>query len=329
VAYKLGANIREELLTLFCNCEEDFISGQALSEKLNCTRTAIWKHIEELRKEGYSIEAVQKKGYRLISRPDRFTEDTIKYGLTTKYLGQNLIAYDKVTSTQKLAYQFAQEGVNDGTIVIAEEQTLGKGRLDRAWHSPAGTGIWMSMIIRPKLLPHQAPQLTLLTAVAIVRAIENHLNIDCEIKWPNDILIGGKKAVGILTELHADPDRINSVIIGIGINVNTKENDFPDELKQIATSLTIAKGEEVNRVSLVQAILVSFENLYENYLTHGFEMIKLLWESYSTSIGKEIVARTLHGSIKGYAKGITSEGVLMLEESDGKMHYIHSADIEL
>ncbi|OZM57296.1 biotin--[acetyl-CoA-carboxylase] ligase [Lottiidibacillus patelloidae] len=326
----MPSSIREELLAVFNNEKETYISGQMLSEKLNCTRTAIWKHIEELRNEGYVIEAVQKRGYRMTGRPDKLSSDVVKRNLTTNKIGQNIHFYETTPSTQRIAHLLAQQGKPEGTVVFAEEQTEGKGRLDRSWHSPVGAGIWMSIILRPNLPPQHAPQLTLLAAVAIVRAIESELNITCEIKWPNDILINGKKAVGILTELHAEADRINSVIVGIGINVNTTKEEFPSELQHLATSLSLEKGgDKIDRASLARVIFESLEEMYEKYLEHGFTFIKLLWESYSVSIGKQIIARTISGEIRGYARGITDEGVLMIEESDGKIQYIHSADIEL
>jgi BirA family transcriptional regulator, biotin operon repressor / biotin---[acetyl-CoA-carboxylase] ligase len=325
----MPSSIRQSLLKVLNDEKNDYISGQALSDKLNCTRTAIWKHIEELRSEGYAIEAVQKRGYRIVSRPDIMSADIIQHNLKTDNIGQHIKHYHSVETTQTIAYQLAQEGAMEGTVVIAEQQTNGKGRLDRSWHSPVGSGLWMSIILRPNLPPQHAPQLTLLAAVAIVRAIESELDITCKIKWPNDILLNGKKAVGILTELHAEADRINSVIVGIGINVNMKSDDIPNDLVDKATSLAIEAGQDVNRASLAQAIFVSLEKIYGEYLKHGFTFIKLLWESYSVSIGKEIVARTLHGVIKGYAKGITDEGVLMIEQDNGEIKYIHSADIDL
>jgi BirA family transcriptional regulator, biotin operon repressor / biotin---[acetyl-CoA-carboxylase] ligase len=325
----MPSSIRKALLEVFNSEKDTYISGQVLSDRLDCTRTAIWKHIEELRNEGYEIEAVQKRGYRLTSRPDKLSSDIVQRNLTTKKIGQNIRFYESIPSTQTIAYQLTQEGAPEGTVVIAEEQTQGRGRLARSWHSPSGKGIWMSIILRPEIPPQHAPQLTLLAAVAIVRAIERELSVSCEIKWPNDILINGKKVVGILTELHAEADRIISVNVGIGINVNTEQLDFPDELKDIATSLAIEKNEKIDRASLARAIFTSLEKIYDEYLEHGFTFIKLLWEGYSVSIGKEIVARTLNGKITGFAKGITDEGVLMIEQKDGTTKYIHSADIEL
>lgn len=201
--------------------------------------------------------------------------------------------------------------------------------MDRQWHSPKYTGIWMSVILRPNIPPPKAPQLTLITAVAAVQAIEELTELSPQIKWPNDILLNGKKVTGILTELQADVDRINSIIIGIGVNVNQQMEDYPMELQTTATSLAIEGGEELQRAELIKTLLYRLEKLYLLYLEKGFYPIKLLWESYAISIGKNITARTLTGSIHGKAMGITEEGILMIEDSSGKIHHVYSADIEL
>jgi BirA family biotin operon repressor/biotin-[acetyl-CoA-carboxylase] ligase len=321
--------LREKLLEVFTHSEGEFVSGQKLSEAIGCSRTAIWKHIEDLRKEGYELEAVRRRGYRITMKPEKITSNEIQLGLMTKSLGRTIHYEETVTSTQKIAHKLAYDGANEGTIIVAEEQIAGRGRLDRAWHSPKFTGIWMSIILRPAIPLAQASQLTLLTAVSVAQAIQEVTKLEPEIKWPNDILLGRKKVVGILTELQAEADRINSVIIGIGLNVNQIEDDFPEELRGLATSLRIESGGKVNRAELIQAILKKLEKLYEDYLRSGFYPIKLLWEAYAISIGKEITASTLKGKINGFAKGITDEGVLMIEDEYGTVHHVYSADIEI
>ncbi len=323
------SEIRTKLLEVFSNANGKFISGQKLSEQLGCSRTAVWKHIEDLRNEGYELEAVRKLGYRIITKPDKISSNEIRLGLETKSLGRKIHFEESVTSTQQIAHKLAYEDAVEGTLVVAEEQTTGRGRLDRAWYSPKHTGVWMSMILRPQIPPSQAPQLTLLAAVGVVQAIQEVTGLEPDIKWPNDILIHQKKIVGILTELQAETDRINSVIIGIGINVNQELSHFPESLHTIASSLAIEKGEKIDRAKLIQVILLKIEKLYKEYLQHGFKVVKLLWESYATSIGKQIIARTLSGSIEGKAIGINEEGVLLLEDATGTVHHIYSADIEL
>lgn len=325
----MQSEIRKELLDAFTHAGEAFLSGQHLAELIGCSRTAVWKHIEELRKEGFELEAVRNKGYRILKTPEKITADEIRLGLTTSFIGRNIHYEESVESTQRIAHRFASEDVPEGTVIIAEEQLTGRGRMDRKWHSPKYTGIWMSLIIRPNIPLSKAPQLTLLTAVAIVQAIEETTDLLPEIKWPNDILINGKKVTGILTELQAEADRIHSIIIGIGLNVNQTMEDFPLELRETASSLLIELGKTVSRAELIRSIFKNFENLYTLYLNQGFLPIKLLWEGYTSSIGKNIRARTLTTTIEGKALGITDDGVLKLEDQTGYIHHIYSADIEI
>lgn len=329
MAIVVQSELRKELLDAFTNAGEAYLSGQHLADLVGCSRTAVWKHIEELRKEGFELEAVRKKGYRIVKTPEKITADEIRLGLTTDFIGKNIHYEESVESTQKIAHRFASEEVPEGTVIIAEEQRSGKGRMNRKWHSPKYTGIWMSLILRPNIPLTKAPQLTLLTAVAIVQAIEEVTGLTPEIKWPNDILINGKKITGILTELQAEADRIHSIIVGMGINVNQKKEDFPNEIQDTASSLFIEKGETISRASLIRSIFKQFEKLYLLYLEQGFLPIKLLWESYAVSIGKILKARTLTSVIEGKALGITEDGVLLLEDNSGTIHHVYSADIEL
>jgi BirA family transcriptional regulator, biotin operon repressor / biotin---[acetyl-CoA-carboxylase] ligase len=321
------SEIRKKLIDAFSNTGSEYLSGQHLADIAGCTRTAVWKHIEELRKEGFEFEAVRRKGYKITSIPENMSADKITLGLKTSFFGRSLHYYESVESTQKIAYKLAYEHAAEGTVVIAEEQTAGRGRMDRKWHSPKYSGIWMSILLRPKLPIPKAPQLTLIAAVGVVQAIEEVTGLIPEIKWPNDILINGKKVTGILTELQAESDRINSIILGIGINVNTTTEELPAEIVHIASSLKIEAGRMINRENLIRSILEKLEKLYVLYLEKGFFPIKLLWESYAISIGKNITARTLTREIKGKAIGITEDGVLLLEEPCGRVHNIYSADI--
>lgn len=324
------ARTKDQILTMLLKNMNAFVSGQAICDRLGCSRTAVWKHIQELQKEGYIIESVPRRGYRLVQRPDRLSEAEIKAGLKCQVFGRTIIYKESVVSTQKIAHFLAEDGAEEGTLVVSDEQTGGRGRLGRTWHSPKGSGIWMSLILRPALPFHRTPPLTLMAAVAVVRAIHAATGLRCAIKWPNDVLYEGKKLVGILTEMQAEENRVRAVIIGIGMNVNTPSDAFPEELKETATSLKIITGKAYARAELIQAILFELESLYHLYLTEGFRAIKLMWESYSTSLGKRIRARTAHGDVvTGVAKGITDDGVLLVEGDDGRVHPIYSADIDL
>ncbi|MCM3713564.1 biotin--[acetyl-CoA-carboxylase] ligase [Alkalihalobacillus oceani] len=321
--------MKEALLKMFAEHEGQFLSGEKISQQLGCSRTAIWKHIDELRKNGYQLESAPRKGYRLVSKPDEIQPHEVKVSLQTKWLGHEQTYYEAVSSTQSVAHRLAQEGAVEGHLVVANEQTAGKGRLGRKWYSRAGSTISMSLILRPELPPQRTPQLTLLAAVAVVRAIKQETGIDCSIKWPNDILINGKKLVGILTEMQSEPDVVHSVIIGIGINVNQTPDEFADEIETVATSLAIEKGASIKRAPLIAAILNQFEVLYELYISSGFSAIRSLWEAHSISIGTHLYARTTKEVIYGYAQGITDEGALLLKDEAGKTHQIYSADIEI
>ncbi|WP_041488372.1 biotin--[acetyl-CoA-carboxylase] ligase, partial [Bacillus pseudomycoides] len=266
----MQSTIRKQLLQIFSAADGEFVSGQTISDKLGCSRTAVWKHMEDLRSEGYELEAVRRLGYRIASKPDKVTANEIQLGLQTEFIGRTVYFKESVESTQHIAAKLAYEGAAEGTIVVAEEQTAGRGRLSRKWHSPKGTGIWMSIILRPAIPVHHAPQLTLLAAVSVAQAIEKCTSVNVGIKWPNDILIEGKKAVGILTEMQADPDKINAVIMGIGINANQGQEHFADEIKEIATSLAIESGKPIVRAELMQQIFLQMEKLYQEYVKNGF-----------------------------------------------------------
>ncbi|MDA7025617.1 biotin--[acetyl-CoA-carboxylase] ligase [Bacillus sp. CLL-7-23] len=324
----MQSNLRTKLIQLFAEADGEFLSGQKISEELGCSRTAVWKHIEELRKAGYELEAVRKIGYKMKKKPDKISENEIRFGLKTEKMGQVIYFKDSVSSTQKIAHELANNGSPEGTIIVADQQTEGRGRMARVWHSPAGNGIWMSLILRPAIPVQKTPQLTLLAAVAIVQAIEEQTGISPEIKWPNDILVNGKKTVGILTELQAEADQVHSVITGIGINVNQVASDFPDDLKETATSLRIVSGKKIDRAALIQTILLTFEKRYQDYTRHGFQPIKLLWESYALTLNRRLTARTLNGTFHGKSLGIDDEGVLLLETSEG-IKRIYSADIDI
>ncbi|MEH7642638.1 biotin--[acetyl-CoA-carboxylase] ligase, partial [Bacillus pumilus] len=246
----------------------------------------------------------------------------------TESFGSHIYFQKEVASTQLIAHDLVNEGAPHGTLVVSDHQTNGKGRLQRMWHSPNGTGIWMSLILRPEIPLHKAPQMTLLASVAIAEAIAEQTGLSPSIKWPNDILLNGKKVVGILTELKAEADQVHAVIIGPGINVNQTADDFPDELKDVATSLRMELNEKVDRAALIQQIMSTFEKRYADYMKQGFAPIKQLWESFAMTIGQHIVARTVNGQYTGKALGINEEGVLLLETEEG-IQKIYSADIEI
>jgi BirA family biotin operon repressor/biotin-[acetyl-CoA-carboxylase] ligase len=319
---------RKQLLSILLKNKGKYVSGEEISQRLQISRTAIWKHVHELKKDGYQIEGLRKQGYRLLEASESLQPSSLTPFLQSTWLGHQIHLFEETASTQLEAHQLARLQAPSGTIVLAEQQTQGKGRLGRPWFSPKGSGIWMSMIIRPQIPLSHVPQLTLLTAVAVLKAVHKATGVKLGIKWPNDLLFEARKVAGILTEVNAEPDLVHYVIIGIGMNANQEEKDFTPDIQHIATSLRLAAGKKVSRKALILHILEEWESLYELWLEHGFTIIKTLWESHSVSLGRFVTARTVNGELAGFARGITDEGVLLLEDEQGQVHKIYSADIE-
>lgn len=319
---------RNKLIELLADNTDQYISGQMLSEKLKISRSAIWKHMKELEKDGYVIEGKSKKGYRIISFPDKISENTLKWGLHTKWLGKTIIHKETIDSTQFVAHQAARDGAKHGTIVIADEQTKGKGRMSRSFYSPSNEGIWLSIILRPQLQPYLAAQLTLLTATVLAEVIKNETLLQPQIKWPNDILIHDKKVTGILTEMQAEQDSIEYVVIGMGINVNQTKDSFPEDIRERASSLKIESGQDWDIKNLIQHILLYFEDAYADYMEHGFPNVKKKWEEYGFKIGELIGIKTLQKEWDSTFLGIAEDGALLAEDPYGKETKLYSAEIE-
>lgn len=320
--------MKEKILRLLKESEGRFISGQSISEKLGVTRTAIWKYINQLREEGYEVESVSRKGYKLVHTPDLLTYEEINDKLKTKYIGKQIIYFDSVDSTNTKAKEIAQN-VEEGTVIIAEEQTKGRGRLGRSWVSHKGKGIWMSIVIKPDLNPVEASKITQVAAAAVSEAIRA-IGINNYIKWPNDIVINNKKTCGILTEMSGELNRINYIVVGIGINVNNNINDFPDELKRKATSLKIESGIKIERKKLVAEILNNFEELYNELVKSNTinKSLKICRE-YSAVIGREIKIISRSEEFVGKAIGLTEEGELLIKDIEGNVKKIISGEVSV
>ena len=318
--------MREKILEVILDNEKEFISGEELSKKLGISRTAIWKHIRILRSQGYNIESVNKKGYRLVDEPtDLLNPQNIYRNLKTKFIGKNVLHFETIDSTNDYAKKIGNE-LRDGSVIISEEQTKGKGRLGRVWESKAGEGIWMSIILKPNIIPNKAPFITLIAGASIVKAL-NILGVDAKIKWPNDITINNKKLSGILTELSAEIERVNYIVVGIGMNV--KDTDFEEELQDKATSL-YKENYNVSRVDIVKEILCQFEKLYLDYIEKDDKKEVLdICRQYSAIINKEIYV------IKNDQKelvdciGINEEGNLIIKNKDGNLEGIMSGEVSI
>ncbi|NBD22550.1 biotin--[acetyl-CoA-carboxylase] ligase [Paenibacillus glycinis] len=308
---------------------EGYVSGEWLSQELQISRTAIWKQIKKLEAAGYVIEASRRLGYRLTGRPSKLTaqELGIKFQAKNVTMIGGLRLFDEVDSTQNIAQRLAEDGAPEGTLVIAEQQTNGRGRMGRKWVSPSGKGIWMSFILRPGMPIHFAPQLTLLTAVALCRALRAAAApLDIGIKWPNDLLIGGKKISGILLESTAEEERLRYVIAGIGISVNLTEDDYPPELREIATSLRIQLGRPLDRAEIIAGFFSQFQQLYAVYQREGFAPIQTLWEALSVTLNKP--TRLIIGGLEttGTPVGLNEQGALLVRRNDGAVVPLFSAE---
>lgn len=318
--------MRKKIIQEILDNKSKFISGEELSKKLGISRAAVWKHIKSLREEGYNIESVNKKGYRLIEKPDDLlTYDNIYHNLNTKILGKKIIHFDTIDSTNDYAKKIGNEE-SEGTVIISEEQTKGRGRLGRNWHSNLSEGIWMSIILKPNIVPYKAPFITLIAGASIVEALHK-LGVNAKIKWPNDIILNEKKICGILTELSAEIERINHIVLGIGINVKTME--FSQEICDVATSL-YKENYIISRVDIVRNILLEFESMYLEYINNNSkEKVLDICRRHSAIIGKEIY--TIRDEEKKLVRclDINEEGNLIIKRNDGSIKEIISGEISI
>ena len=317
-----------EILSALRSAENGGVSGAELSQKLRISRAAIWARIEALRGLGYEIEASPHLGYRLISTPDLLHADDLLASLgRTKVIGRDIRVFEQTTSTNDVVEKLARDGVKEGVVVFAESQTKGRGRLGRKWMSPGRKGLWFSVLLRPDLRPQETTQLTVAAATAIRRAIHEQTGISAEIKWPNDILIRGKKVVGILTELSAELDRVKHVTLGVGVDVNLSVGEFPAELRKIATSLRIESGKPVSRDALATAILRELDRDYARVCAGRFADVADEWEEHCTTLGQPVVISIGERKIRGRAESLDDDGALRLRTEHGHLERIIAGDV--
>ncbi len=291
---------------------DGYVSGQELCNKFGVSRTAIWKVINQLKEAGYEIEAAQNKGYHLIAAPDVMTEAELESLKNTQWAGCEIYCFDSIDSTNTKAKELAEAGHPSGTLVVADQQTLGRGRRGRSWESPAGTGIFMTLMLKPDINPNNASMLTLVAAMATARAITEVTGEAAQIKWPNDIVMNGKKVVGILTEMSAQFDYINHIVVGIGINVHNEE--FPEEIAKTASSLLLECGHRIHRASLIEAFLEEFERLYAVYLeTEDMSGLQKEYDSLLVNRGRQVRVLDPKEPFEGKAMGITKKGELIVD----------------
>ena len=319
--------LRSEILRILNSRNGEFISGEELSGILQVSRTAIWKHINMLRKEGYEIESVNRKGYRLVENFNSLLPGELKRHLKSKEIGKNLIYFESIDSTNDYCKQRGNE-LSNGTVVISEEQLLGRGRLGRAWSSPRGEGIWMSILLKPQIPPTEGTKLTQIAAAAVCNTLRNVAGVEALIKWPNDLVVNGKKICGILTEMSAEINEIHYLVVGVGINVNTLE--FPKDLEDMATSIAMEVGQRIDRKVIVASILEEFERLYNSFLIDGdiSEAISIC-KKYSAILNEKV--NVVRGSSikEGLVLDITDEGNLILLMDSGQREVIHSGEVSI
>jgi BirA family biotin operon repressor/biotin-[acetyl-CoA-carboxylase] ligase len=313
----------QEKIIDFLKRKQDYASGEEISNRLGISRQALWKHIQELKEAGYDIIAVPHLGYRMISAPDRLFPAEISSRLNTKFIGKKIYYFDSVSSTMDIAMQLGLKNATEGTLVLTESQTKGRGRLGREWFSPRYKGIYLSLVLKPKILPNQAPILTLMVSVSICEAIKEITALEAQIKWPNDILMRQKKLGGILTEINAEMDGIRFIVIGIGLNVNNDKK----ALISGATSLKEQKKEGINRIELLQEILRAIERNYLTFQEKGAQSIIDKWRDYNITLGKRVKVYSHKEHIEGQAVDIDTDGSLLLRSDSGLVQRVTAGDV--
>ncbi len=314
--------MEEEVLDTLRARRGSFVSGEELSRLAGVTRAAIWKEVQKLREQGYRILAQPHAGYQLLSIPDRMIPQELTWNLRTRRIARRVYAYESTGSTMDVAHRLASAGEPEGTVVVAEAQAQGRGRLGRRWLSPKGKGIYLSVILRPPLPLSSVAHVTLMAAVAAARAIQSSAASHPQIKWPNDILLGGRKVGGILTELHAELNRIHFVTVGIGLNVRAFAH-----LPAYASSLDQETGGRVNRLGLARALLLELDRAYDTLLTQGIAPILEAWRGFAEFLGRRIRVALQNRVVDGQAMDVDSNGALLVRTDTGIVEPVSAGDV--
>ncbi len=318
----------EEILSLLRENPSSFLSGEEISRRLKVTRTAVWKKMNRLRSLGYEFEASTRSGYRLIKSPDLLIPSEVKPIPGVEWIGKVIHHFHALDSTNGTAYQLALEGAEEGEVVVAESQKKGRGRLGREWFSPPYLNLYLSVVLRPKLPPHQIPLITLMAAVAAAEAIHDFSGLLPSIKWPNDILIRERKVAGLLNEIQSEMDRIHFVILGIGVNLNMDVQMLPGEIQRKATSLRQEVGREVSRTAFLRTLLRELERWYAIFLAEGGEAILKAWRAWARITGRRVSVSSLGEILTGIAVDVDSDGALILQMDNGVTKRVVAGDVE-
>ena len=305
----------------------DYVSGQEICEKLGVSRTAVWKVIRQLQEEGYQVDAARSRGYRIIDGPDVMTAEEVESLLDTEWAGKPVVYYPETDSTNIRIRHLGDEGAPHGTLAVADRQTAGRGRRGRTWESPGGSCIYMSILLRPDLAPEKAPMLTLVMACGVAEGIMDCADVKVQIKWPNDIIVSGKKLAGILTEMSAQVDYINHVTVGVGINVNVQ--NFPEEI-QTATSLLSETGTQTKRAPVIAAVMKHFEENYKIFMqTEDMSGLMKKYSSLLVNQDREVLILEKDAEYKAYAEGINQKGELVVRREDGTVENICAGEVSV
>jgi BirA family biotin operon repressor/biotin-[acetyl-CoA-carboxylase] ligase len=318
---------KEKILNLLRSANSGYISGEELARKCGISRTMVWKHIKSLEREGFGIEAVPSQGYKITTMPDILRQSDIKPGLKTRVMGKAIHLLSEVASTNTLAMELAASGKPEGTVVIAEMQTGGKGRLGRKWISPKGN-LYLSVVLRPNVPMHKAPLITLMGAVAVASAIRTTCGLAAGIKWPNDILVSGKKVSGLLTEMSAEQDRIRHIVLGIGVDVNMEMVELPPEVRSLTTTLAAEAGAKINRTTLLQQLLRDLESWYQKFLTNDADILEA-WKQLNMTVGNRVTVSGAGETLAGLAQGVDKEGRLIVRLDDATMRTVAAGDVTI
>ena len=318
----------DKVLQLLRESPSAFLSGEEISRRLKVSRTAVWKRMKRLKTMGYEIEASTRSGYRLIQSPDLLTPSEIRPFLKTKWMGKTIHHFHTLDSTNSKAYQLALDGAEEGEVVISESQEKGRGRLGRRWFSPPFLNLYLSVILRPKIPPHQASLITLMAAVATADAIQKFSGLLPLIKWPNDVLLRDRKIAGLLNEIHSEMDRIHFVILGIGVNLNLDERMFSKEIRAEATSLKIEMGQAISRKAFLQTLLLELEKWYTIFMKESSALILEAWRDRAHIKGRRVKVTSFGKALTGVAVDIDSDGALILETMGGKRERVVAGDVE-
>lgn len=304
-----------------------FVSGEALSRGLGVSRTAVWKHINALKKSGYNIDSVTAKGYRLIP-PYPFNDIEVASGISTGFVGKKVFFFERTDSTNRRAFELGLKGEGEGTAVIADAQDKGKGRLGRTWESPGGVNLYTSVILRPPIAPREAHELTFVMAIAVAETVAKSSGKRPTVKWPNDILINGKKAAGILLEMDSESDRVHFVVGGVGVNLNMRKKEFPPVIRETATSLFEETGVEIERAEFARRLYSSIELWYKIYLDKGFQAVLDAWRGWFDSEGTRVRVTSFDRVLEGICAGVDKDGALLVRTPSGTVERVISGDVE-